>query len=284
VPTWEPFTWKNGFVQIVFAEVPCNWFQCQENSIDPVHFEWMHDNWGIMRLRGKEGPYAPAHLKLRFDEFEYGFQYKRVREGSDESSPLWQIGRVCLWPNALFTGEHFEWRVPIDDENTLNVVWAYSRVPKEGEPYVQKRIPSWHGPIKDLKTGRWLSSHIMNQDFIAWVGQGTVADRTAEHLGASDRGIAMMRRRYFEDLEAMGKGEDPKALVRDRETNICIDLPIADLRLFVEGLNREQFKKFNRERFRIFGAYSYQVGQPEAVKEEFENAMGVTVEECLAAG
>jgi 5,5'-dehydrodivanillate O-demethylase len=28
VPTWEPFTWRNGFVQIVFSEVPCNWFQC----------------------------------------------------------------------------------------------------------------------------------------------------------------------------------------------------------------------------------------------------------------
>ena len=36
VPNWEPFTWRNGFRQIVFAEVPCNWFQCQENSIDPV--------------------------------------------------------------------------------------------------------------------------------------------------------------------------------------------------------------------------------------------------------
>ena len=35
VPNWEPFTWKNGFVQIVFAEIPCNWLQCQENSIDP---------------------------------------------------------------------------------------------------------------------------------------------------------------------------------------------------------------------------------------------------------
>jgi 5,5'-dehydrodivanillate O-demethylase len=45
VPTWEPFTWDNGFVQIVFAEIPCNWFQCQENSIDPVHFEWLHGNW-----------------------------------------------------------------------------------------------------------------------------------------------------------------------------------------------------------------------------------------------
>src|SRR5262249_100299 len=29
VATWEPFTWRNGFVQIVFSEVPCNWFQCQ---------------------------------------------------------------------------------------------------------------------------------------------------------------------------------------------------------------------------------------------------------------
>ncbi len=283
VPTWEPFTWKNGFVQIVFAEVPCNWFQCQENSIDPVHFEWMHDNWGITRLRGKEGPYAPTHLKLDFDEFEHGFQYKRVREGSDESSPLWKIGRVCLWPNALFTGEHFEWRVPIDDENTLSVVWAYSRVPKDREPYVQKRIPSWHGPIKDPKTGRWLSSHIMNQDFIAWAGQGTVADRTQEHLGAGDRGVTMIRRRFLADLEAIAKGEEPKAIVRDRETNVCIDLPIADRKLFEEGLTREEFIKFHRERFRTFGAYTYQVGQPESVKREFEEAMGVTVEECLAA-
>jgi 5,5'-dehydrodivanillate O-demethylase len=44
-PTWEPFTWENGFVQIVFSTVPCNWLQCQENSIDPVHFEWLHSNW-----------------------------------------------------------------------------------------------------------------------------------------------------------------------------------------------------------------------------------------------
>ena len=46
LPVWEPFTWKNGFREIVLADIPCNWFQCQENSIDPVHFEWMHDNWG----------------------------------------------------------------------------------------------------------------------------------------------------------------------------------------------------------------------------------------------
>ena len=57
LPNWEPFTWKNGFVQIVFAKIPCNWLQCQENSIDPVHFEWMHRNW-TTRLKVKSGPTA----------------------------------------------------------------------------------------------------------------------------------------------------------------------------------------------------------------------------------
>ena len=39
LPDWEAFSWPNGYSQVVLSEVPCNWFQCQENSIDPVHFE-----------------------------------------------------------------------------------------------------------------------------------------------------------------------------------------------------------------------------------------------------
>jgi len=108
-----------------------------------------------------------------------------------EEDFLWKVGRVCLWPNALFTGDHFEWRVPVDDENTLSVTWAFSRVPREQEPYVQEKILAWHGPVRDAVTGRWGSSHVMNHDFIAWIGQGT--DSTEEHLGTSDRGILMLR-------------------------------------------------------------------------------------------
>ena len=76
------------------------------------------------------GPYSPKHLKVDFEEFDYGFVYRRIREGMKETDPLWTIGRVCLWPNALFTGSHFEWRVPMDDENTLSVTWAFERVPR----------------------------------------------------------------------------------------------------------------------------------------------------------
>ena len=276
VPNWEPFTWKNGFVQIVISEVPCNWFQCQENSIDPVHFEWMHDNWGL-RLKGKLGETAPRHLKIDFEESDYGIQYKRVREGGDEKHPLWIVGRVCLWPNTLFTGNHFEWRVPIDDETTLSVGWFFSRVPKDREPYVQGPIPSWTSPVRDEKTGRWITSHIMNQDFVAWVGQGTVADRTQEHLGLSDRGIVMMRRRFLSDLEVIAKGGDPKAIVRDPKVNECVGLPIAAREELVEGLTQEQIKNLKPGQA-LSGAgrkdFPWLVGQPEEGRRAYLETMG----------
>ena len=183
LPVWEPFTWANGFREIVLADVPCNWFQCQENSIDPVHFEWMHDNWGE-RMRGSNKN-APKHLKLKFEEFEHGFTYKRVREGQSEHDRYWTVGRVALWPNGFYLGRHFEWRVPIDDENMLSVAWFFVRVPKERDPYVQKRVPTWRSPIKDA-AGRWITSHVINQDIVAWVGQGGIADRTRENLRSSD--------------------------------------------------------------------------------------------------
>ena len=271
LPTWEPFTWTNGFVQIVLSEIPCNWFQCQENSIDPVHFEWMHANWSL-RLGGGAGPYSPAHTKLGFDEFDYGFVYRRVRVDTTEDDPLWTVGRVCLWPNCLFTGDHFEWRVPVDDEHTLSVGWFYNRVPKEREPYEQNRIPYWYGPIKG-PDGRWISTHVMNQDFIAWVGQGTIADRTREYLGSSDGGIAMIRRRFFQDMDTVRNGGDPKAIVRDPQLNRRIELPVLARKLLTDGLPRAALEKHP-----LYGRhlkeFVFQAGQPDEVRRAFDDAMG----------
>jgi 5,5'-dehydrodivanillate O-demethylase len=220
VPDWEYYH-VNGYKQVIMSYIPCNWMQCQENSIDPVHFEWLHSNWSE-RMKGSDDR-APSHLKLGFDEFDYGFVYRRVREDTDEDNELWTTGRVCFWPNALFTG-FFEYRVPIDDDNTLSIAIFNNPVPGD-EPFVQERIPYWYSPIKDEKTGRWISSHIMNQDFIAWVGQGKVADRTQEHLGESDRGVIIMRRKMIEQAELVRDGGVPKGLIFDPEKNHAIHLP-----------------------------------------------------------
>jgi len=276
LPDWEPFSWKNGFVQIVFAHVPCNWLQAQENSIDPVHFEWMHDNWKT-RLSGGTGPYAATHLKLGFEEFDYGFVYKRVREGADESDPLWTVGRVCLWPNGFFLGEHFEWRVPIDDENLLSVTWSFIRVPREAEPYEQTTIPSWTSPIRD-SGGRWITSHVINQDIVAWVGQGTIADRTKENLGASDRGISMLRKRLFADLDALADGNDPKGLIRDPARNHHVELPNIGRKLYIEGMTLDEYRRhpFWKD---LLQDFRWHYGQPPEVRRAFREAMGLETED-----
>jgi 5,5'-dehydrodivanillate O-demethylase oxygenase subunit len=266
LPRWEFFEWRNGFRQIVMSELDCNWLQCQENSIDPVHNEWQHSHWNL-RMLGKSGV-APKHLKVGFEEFEYGYTYKRITDVSSEADPLWTVGRVCLWPYALFTGTHVEFRVPVDDTNTLSVGWFYAHVPKERQPYEQNTIPTWNGPVRDPKTGRFLSSHIMNQDFIAWIGQGAIAQRDKEFLSTSDLGITMIRRRFLKDLETIAAGGDPKAVIRDPSVARNVVLPVADRDGTMDGIGR----RVEPGRVPIF---PFQAGMPDSVKQEWERAMGI---------
>ncbi len=277
LPDWEQFSWPNGFAQVVLSELPCNWLQCQENSIDPVHFEWMHDNWGARQRDGPGASRAARHLKLKFEEFEHGFVYKRVREDGNEGDAAWTIGRVCLWPNAFFLGNHFEWRVPIDDENTLSVTWHFAHVPKEREPYRQASIPSWIGPTHDAQ-GRWITSHVMNQDFVAWAGQGRIADRSREYLGASDAGIVMLRKRLFADLAALGKGQDPKGILRDPGQNVRIQLPSVRRKLAMEGLSLAEIMADPVHKQSVL-SYFLQAGQPESVRQQFSEAMGLPAQD-----
>jgi 5,5'-dehydrodivanillate O-demethylase len=276
LPDWEPFSWQNGFTQVVISEVPCNWFQCQENSIDPVHFEWMHENWG-RRLRTGDRTPAPTHLKLEFDEFEYGFVYRRIKTDTSDQDEAWTVGRVCLWPNGFFLGEHFEWRVPIDDQNTLSITWKFQGVPRERQPYVQASIPTWYGPIKDSQ-GEWINTHVMNQDFLAWVGQGVIADRTRETLGASDRGIVAMRRRFLEELERLPAGGDPKGLIRDEASNQRVQLPMMARKRVLASHSTEEILA-DPVKVRSYTTYIFQAGQPEAVRRQVSDAMGIEAAE-----
>ena len=196
-------------------------------------------------------------------------------EGGSEDDELWTVGRTCLWPNCLFTGDHFEWRVPIDDENTLSVGWFYNAVPDSQRPFKQESIPYWYSPIKDEKTGRWITSHVMNQDFVAWVGQGQFADRSLEHLGESDRGIIMIRRRLLDDIKVIADGGDPKALVRDPEANDCVELPIIGRKNWtdggVAGLRLGPGQRVDAQGF----VFLY--GQPPEVSAAYREAMGLPV-------
>jgi 5,5'-dehydrodivanillate O-demethylase len=145
---------------------------------------------------------------------------------------------------------------------------------------VQNRIPTWQGPIADPATGRWITSHVMNQDFVTWVGQGRIADRSQEYLAPSDRGIVMIRRRFLGDLEALKDGRDPKAVIRDPAVNRAIPLPVAERQSLIEGFTRAAL--INDPLARGLQGYIFQTGQPAEIRAAFLAAMGFGEAEATA--
>tara|TARA_B100001765_G_scaffold201017_1_gene154030 strand:+ start:253 stop:609 length:357 start_codon:yes stop_codon:yes gene_type:complete len=114
----------------------------------------------------------------------------------------------------------------------------------------------------------------MNQDFIAWVGQGTFADRTKETLGKSDKGIAMLRKQFFDDMELIDNNKtDPKGIVRDPDINECIQLPIMNRKRFLEGLTPEEMADPNDIHGRSTKRFVFLAGQPQEVWETYCEAM-----------
>lgn len=275
IPNWEPFTFPDNFRQILFHTVECNWLQCQENSIDPVHFEWLHNNW-IPGQASNVGGYAPAHERLGFDEWEHGFMYRRLHTGETETSDAWVTGRLCIMPN-LFAPVHFEWRVPIDDENTLSVVWFYEKVPDELGPFEQPVIPHWWGRLRD-DAGRLITSHVLNQDQLSWESQGRIADRTREQLGRSDRGVQLFRKRLLDDAERVQRGEDPSNVVR-HEQPIAFPGALAARTQQVPTVTavRERLAAIQRILPSLAGdPFFLMPGQPDHIRAAWSRAMGLS--------
>ncbi|MGI9595794.1 MAG: Rieske 2Fe-2S domain-containing protein [Acidimicrobiales bacterium] len=286
IPNWEPFTVPNTYKQIMFHVVDCNWLQCQENSCDPVHFEWLHDNWTV----GTGAPdgtadtdgYGPPHVELGFEEWEHGFMYRRLKPGEDETTDSWINGRLAIHPN-LFAPVHFEWRVPIDDEQTLSVIWVAEPVVEHRVPFEQQTIHSWHGVTHDDE-GRALTSHVLHQDSLSWVGQGVIADRTRERLGRSDRGVQMIRNRLEADMAAVERGEEPSGVIRDPAANECIEWPSAVIDSIRGPVTPELVDLKSKGLHRLLPGlpadddFFLIAGQPEHVRAEWLYAMGISDE------
>jgi 5,5'-dehydrodivanillate O-demethylase oxygenase subunit len=282
-PNLEPFAWNHGFVEISLATLPCNWFQCHENGVDPVHFEWVHTNWSSVQCAPENSEYeprhGPRHVAVDFVETEFGFINMR-QFSVDGSAPTEDVegGVICMWPYTLVTGRTIEWRVPIDDVSTMNLIWHYSPLPEDVKPQAQdpEAIPYWYGPIEDPESGRYLTSHLLNQDYAVWAAQGPVVDRTRERLGRSDVGLIRLRRRYLEEIERVAAGEDPPGVYRGGTPPKPAVLPIRRKWKYTEGISREEFESGlarGPEAVLIpYGYESLQAGRPEAVRKMYELA------------
>jgi 5,5'-dehydrodivanillate O-demethylase oxygenase subunit len=46
LPRYDLFVWPDVWRDIAHAELPCNFVQIMENSVDPYHVEWLHGRYG----------------------------------------------------------------------------------------------------------------------------------------------------------------------------------------------------------------------------------------------
>ena len=236
LPRFDGFVAEGTIRMLGRALLPVNWLQVMENSMDPIHTEWLHGHHYEFQKEqeGVKVAISAHHEKIDFREFEFGLTKHRLLAGHSEDSDDWRIGHPIVFPNILAVGNgdertryySFQIRVPVDDEHTMHL-WYNAYVPPRGVDaprHLTERVHVYDVPYKD-EAGEFILDNIDGQDMMAWISQGTIADRTRENLGASDKGVAIFRRVLKREVRKVQEGQDPIGTVRDPERNRCIELP-----------------------------------------------------------
>jgi 5,5'-dehydrodivanillate O-demethylase len=202
---------------------PCNWFQQVENSLDAVHVSFVHQ-------KGKVGVFGTAVSSavptLDYLETEAGIRQTATRSKNNVRISDW------TFPNAnhivvpglapddpwIHVGH---WVVPNDDKHTTRLI-AYA-IPST-TPDADRRITDYFARYGDYNPADHhddlfhrnlypedpLIQLTSAQDYVAAVGQGPIADRADEWLGRSDAGIALLRRVFLREAEAIRRGRPTK--------------------------------------------------------------------------
>jgi 5,5'-dehydrodivanillate O-demethylase len=227
LPRFDVFV-DSGFKDCGYTTLPCNWLQIMENSVDPHHVEWLHGRY-FQFVGEQKGFLAPPsfqkrHVRVGFDPMEWGILKRRVLEGNTEEMDDWKVGHPLVFPFSMRVGgggiEQMQMRVPIDDTHSWVMFYTSHQPPGLTEFPEQIYPESYEIPWLDDR-GNHIVDYIEGQDIMAWVTQGDVADRTAEHIGKSDIGVVMLRRMFREQMALVETGQDPTvAFIRDKHERI----------------------------------------------------------------
>jgi len=226
----------------------CNWAQSMEGAIDTAHFSFLH--MPAPAVASNEAPDVAADERrmrwLRNDplpqftvlEHDVGFVVGGSRKAEEEGL-YWRITQFMLpshsvTPSAM-PGETYygyTW-APVDDESCWIYVYAWHPdrpLPKEerakyekggfgqfaalgpgfvplanrGNDYLIDRAEQKHRSFTGVRG-------VAEQDALAQASQGTIADRTREHLTATDAAIVRFRRMMLEGAKALAAGREPQA-------------------------------------------------------------------------
>jgi len=258
LPRWDVLAREDGKRWgVIESVINCNWLQPMENSVDPAHLYWLHGSIGADREGTDEARFALLGLQAQYKEknefvrFDYGIQKVRVTNGRNPGDPPIFEQHPLVFPTILrlVTGldavvaqdfdavqtfneadkqlkymHNMQFRVPIDDTH-VRVFHVYFMPSTTIVSKSEADVPFEHCALKD-DHGGYNMKIITAQDAMVWETQGELTDRCREHLGVSDRGVAMLRRLLKEQINIVRDGGDPMGVIRDPAKNTVIDLDV----------------------------------------------------------
>ncbi|WP_238160358.1 Rieske 2Fe-2S domain-containing protein [Pigmentiphaga sp. H8] len=208
---------------------PCHWLQHAENSLDAVHVSFAHQ-------MGKIGAFGQAITtdipELSYEETSAGIRQTATRHVNGKSQIrvsdwTFPYGNHVVLPGVSAEAPWIEsanWMVPLDQTHTLRVsLRAVPSTTPEADAELARYFEDCDGYDSSdhhdaLFAGHYPDDPLVRltsaQDYVALVGQGAVADRASEFLGASDRGISMLRRILWREMEALRNDAPTKAWTR----------------------------------------------------------------------
>jgi 5,5'-dehydrodivanillate O-demethylase oxygenase subunit len=197
----------------------CNFFNNVENQVDPVHVGFVHRTSAFSEAGLVGVPSVSAA------ETEYGIELRAERpSGVRVSSFLMptminlkgspEDAREAGWRDTL------AWRVPIDDLSHHSFNISLTHLTGEAAAAYRRRrgqTPDTAQEVTELSErilrGELAIADVLDhpslvniQDNVAQIGQGQIADRTAERLGRSDAGVILLRRIWARELQALAEG------------------------------------------------------------------------------
>ncbi|OZI60778.1 Rieske 2Fe-2S domain-containing protein [Bordetella genomosp. 11] len=255
----------------------CNWAQALEGALDTSHFSFLHmPAPGVPSNENADAPADERRLawirrdpmpKFSILDHDVGFVVGGARR-ADGQDIYWRTAQFALpshstTPSTLPGENYFGYTfVPIDD----HACWIYTYVWNPERDLTQEEIhqlKSGHGvvaevdehfiPLRNLSNGYLLDRQeqkhktytgvrgVAEQDAMIQESQGRIADRTREHLTATDAAIVRFRRTLIAGARALAQGIEPQAPWRHQAYRLRSGSWIAAQGRSFEDIMQERF-------------------------------------------
>jgi 5,5'-dehydrodivanillate O-demethylase oxygenase subunit len=236
-----PHMEEEGVLEVLSTEVwPCNFFQRIDNNGDTYHVPFVHrgaysassanNRSGLPEISKEESPWGTTSYASFAQGWRNVFHFFMPNVYAFRNpSPEPECG----------SEDRMQWDVPLDDQHSLE--FRLRRLPLCGEAadkYRAQRDAAAKEPkISVVQMGEAVLSGklsfqdldnffkdkialVHTQDYVAQVGQGSVAERAQEHLGRSDLGVILFRKIWERELRALAEGRPLKKWVLPQDSQI----------------------------------------------------------------